>query len=479
MVCLIICRPVIILPVTMSMIINELLLYAKHYIHSSSTNNVKKMIQHFYDDNEIIEAKKKLWGEKKDVLGEYPDRKSTINRSASIPNVNDIFDALKRLDAANEMPKIAGVDLSRIPDRQPEELNLLTMIDRVARIEHSIARYEETLSSLAIDMLELKERPPTFSEVARSTDTDNLRIDERAPALIQQQIDIMQQNTQQADLQQQTEAQQSNIRRPNGERHEAEHHDLQRHDNQQWRSSIQQRRSAIQQRRSAIQQHPVIPEPARDSGGRPNYTRPNPTHGRGRRGVYGGRDFSRARGRPPARGNPPQRRAGPGSRPPPVAAAASDDEGWTKVDSSRRRGRRRVVGCGDVSDEGLEGAPPPLRQVWVSRVASGDEQTIKQFLERKNVVVNDIGRVSHVDAKYKSYKISVNVNDLDTVLEGSFWPRGLLCQVWRESHRDPGRRNSRGHDLGRHTDDHNIINDSDNNVDIDRTVEINGDNDNS
>ena len=107
----------------MDVLFNELLFYAKHYLDSSSLENIKKMVMHFYSDDEIVDAKKALWASKREVLGTYPERKSTGSRHARIPNVTDIFDALKKLDALNEMPKIAALDLNRIPDRQPEELN--------------------------------------------------------------------------------------------------------------------------------------------------------------------------------------------------------------------------------------------------------------------------------------------------------------------------------------------------------------------
>lgn len=121
-------------------IFNELLFYAKHYIDSASVDNIKKVILHFYNDADIVDAKKAIWESNSDILGNYSDRKSTDCRHARIPNVNDIFTALTKLDADNRMPKIAALEMSRLPDRQPEELNLLSVIDRVARIENNLMK---------------------------------------------------------------------------------------------------------------------------------------------------------------------------------------------------------------------------------------------------------------------------------------------------------------------------------------------------
>ena len=118
----------------MAVIFNELLLYAKCFMDSSTVDHVKKMILHFYDDKYMSIAKKQIWSAKSGELGPHPERKSTGNRSARITNINDIIEALRKVDASEEMPPIAAMDLRKVPDRQPEVLNLLTVIDRVARV---------------------------------------------------------------------------------------------------------------------------------------------------------------------------------------------------------------------------------------------------------------------------------------------------------------------------------------------------------
>lgn len=110
------------------MIVNELLTYAKHYINCSTIDNVKKVIHNFYNNDEIIEAKKALWSIAPSTLGNFPDRKSSDKRHMSIAHVDDIFDALKRLDALDKLPEVAACNLNRLPDRQPEELNLQRIV---------------------------------------------------------------------------------------------------------------------------------------------------------------------------------------------------------------------------------------------------------------------------------------------------------------------------------------------------------------
>ena len=151
-------------------IINELLTYAIHYIHSSIIDNIKKCINQFYSEDDILEAKKVLWSISNDVLGAMQERKSTKARNASIANINDIFDALMKLDSLDKLPNAVAKNIDKVPSRQPEELNLLYVVQRVAELERAKEEHNETLTKLAIDILKLKEEnatSPQLDNVAR------------------------------------------------------------------------------------------------------------------------------------------------------------------------------------------------------------------------------------------------------------------------------------------------------------------------
>ena len=49
-------------------------------------------------------------------------------------------------------------------------------------------------------------------------------------------------------------------------------------------------------------------------------------------------------------------------------------------------------------------------------------------MESGNVQVFDIVKVSHVEARFCSYKITISVADRDSVFNESFWPAGVKCQ---------------------------------------------------
>ena len=52
--------------------------------------------------------------------------------------------------------------------------------------------------------------------------------------------------------------------------------------------------------------------------------------------------------------------------------------------------------------------------------------------KRSNIVVKNIKKVSHPEAQFSSYKVSVEKDHLASLLDETFWPRGVVCEVWRQ-----------------------------------------------
>ena len=85
--------------------INELLCYIIHHINNSTMENISKVINYFYTCEGIYEAKKQLWtAEGTQSLGGIIERKKTAKRSASEANVDDIIEALIKLDSEDCVP---------------------------------------------------------------------------------------------------------------------------------------------------------------------------------------------------------------------------------------------------------------------------------------------------------------------------------------------------------------------------------------
>ena len=120
------------------MIVNELLTYASFYLNNSSIDNIKKIMLNFYSHEEIVDSKKLLWSISGTDLGCYSDRKSSEKRTCDDANLSDIFEALLKLDSIQNLPEFVARDLSKIPERSPEELNLTFILDRINRLEKSV-----------------------------------------------------------------------------------------------------------------------------------------------------------------------------------------------------------------------------------------------------------------------------------------------------------------------------------------------------
>ena len=109
-----------------------------------------------------------------------------------------------------------------------------------------------------------------------------------------------------------------------------------------------------------------------------------------------------------------------------------DDTSFITIESKSARRRR-------ISDErmkravvNLQGAPPPVRYIFISRVAEGNEKIIIDYLKYNSIKVTNIDCISHCNAKFKSFKVAIFKNDISKVLNEGFWPMGIQCKLWRE-----------------------------------------------
>jgi hypothetical protein len=87
----------------------------------------------------------------------------------------------------------------------------------------------------------------------------------------------------------------------------------------------------------------------------------------------------------------------------------------------RKRQRKAfIVGKRNHQQGNFRGAPPPHRNVFLSRInrlTTCDD--IKQYMndENMNVTVHDLKCVSHSDIKFKSFVQKVDINDFDRLLD--------------------------------------------------------------
>ncbi len=105
------------------------------------------MLGHFTPDM-IFKARDALWHIcDHDIIGPYKRRNKTPSRPAHDSTIDDIISALTKLDAVRCMPTIVirADDLALIPRSHPEELNDISLLDRLNRLEARVTSLQEGL----------------------------------------------------------------------------------------------------------------------------------------------------------------------------------------------------------------------------------------------------------------------------------------------------------------------------------------------
>ena len=109
------------------------------------------------------------------------------------------------------------------------------------------------------------------------------------------------------------------------------------------------------------------------------------------------------------------------------ARVGSKNEEWKEV----RPRRKAVIGTSKCNSK-FKGAPPPDRDLFLYRVDSDfNESNVTEHIEDNNVKVRNIEIKSVDEARFKSFKITVSVKDVEKMLHDDFWPEGVMIRRWR------------------------------------------------
>lgn len=148
------------------LIVNELLCYAFTYIDSSSPEMLMKTIEDFYTDDDIQDAKDVLWRECHSLLDNTKPRRNSCVRPATQANLVDVI--LKgvmfiRNSGIGCPVQFCAADIKRLPRFNPEEVNLQSIVNRLASLElHVRNNQDETAHNCArITVLEEEKNSET------------------------------------------------------------------------------------------------------------------------------------------------------------------------------------------------------------------------------------------------------------------------------------------------------------------------------
>ena len=128
-----------------------------HKFNSGANTNLHQLMYNFYDEDDIVIAKKALFNACKDPLGDYPRRSSTESRTAAYAHLEDILEAIKKLDAAGKLPEFVAKNLDKIPSRDPEDMTMVSVIQRLDKLEQDKYNKEVAFTQFATDLSKLQE----------------------------------------------------------------------------------------------------------------------------------------------------------------------------------------------------------------------------------------------------------------------------------------------------------------------------------
>lgn len=123
-------------------IFDPVLAYIAAARNSGCHQNISIIVMDKFSPDQLITAKEALWKHDQDgsLLGDMPKRMNSKKRVSIVANLEDIMEAFAKLDECSTLPSFAVMseDLLRIPRVFAEDINIVSMADRIGRLEDSL-----------------------------------------------------------------------------------------------------------------------------------------------------------------------------------------------------------------------------------------------------------------------------------------------------------------------------------------------------
>ena len=351
------------------MIVNELLSYACFYLNNSSLDNIKRLMLNFYTHDEIIDSKKLLWNLSSSELNSYIERKSSENRTCDDANLNDIFEALVKLDLTQNLPDFVAKDFSRIPERSPEELNLTYILDRISRLEKAVRISDNIVATHAnsISKFENNDFDSKFSKLEN-------KIQEHGVAL--------------ADLTARSKFNFADNDKSLQSLPIGRNYDFKAINDNSVAGSVDNDSDWI----SIVDQFDV-----------PDVTKNKNYNDATLRflNLYDKKSIKQRKRKITTK-----------------SKKNSNFDANIKCDTH-------------ICDQGLKGAPNQKGVLYLGRVSQGSRDQVFDYMHSNGEDVHDVSLVSNLNARFKSFKIIVSRDECSKLLDKYFWPEGVIVKPWR------------------------------------------------
>lgn len=314
--------------VASNMKVNELLCYSAGAYQCATKNALKTFLLDFYQDQEIAEAKRVMYDDYKDILGKPPARRGSTNRSEAEADMNDIMDALEKMDKKGNLPEYMAKNMSRFPFIKPGTQN-----------------------------------PTVKSNVVKSSSDEN-------------------------------------------------------EDNRFLKLE------------KAVESLTELVTSSLISNSTSGTTMPRPT-------------YASAASLPPL----PERSFSTRKNLPSNDRTSSQNNLFRPVVQPRStRGRTQgqmgrnstAVGTNKNSAAGLQGAPLPSRDFFISRAMKGTTvEKVREHLRCCDIDVRDLTVISHNEAKFTSFKLTVPISEISKVIDPDNWPTGINVRKYYNRREQP------------------------------------------
>ena len=145
------------------MLIHPILSYIAYSLNSGTIELIKQAVAGYFTSDDICEAKDLIFTKcDEEVIGVKKSRRVRDGdfRSKANNDVMDIIEALNKLDAAGKTPDILikATDLHLIPRSKPEELQSISLVDRVRQMEENMKRMQESIDNQSAVSMSLDDR---------------------------------------------------------------------------------------------------------------------------------------------------------------------------------------------------------------------------------------------------------------------------------------------------------------------------------
>ena len=108
-----------------------------------------------------------------------------------------------------------------------------------------------------------------------------------------------------------------------------------------------------------------------------------------------------------------------------------DEEGFQRVHKKKKRKpSSSIVGSKKASDSGIMRSAPKCLDIYIGNVNLGVDVDIvtKYIKDETNVNIKSCIALKTRNPNYTSFKISVSLNDRETLLSADVWPEGVICR---------------------------------------------------